>query len=129
MRPVSVKRPDRLLNNARGFKVRRSWREFERPAESDGDLLLQWEPDGTSPLLAHQVDGHDGCPALHSQEACTTLERDGPTDTHLSKALLDESLAISTEHGMPPLQQRVSRLRERAEAQSTCERPEPSALA
>ena len=39
-------------------------------------------------------------------------ERDGPGDKEKSVALLDESLAISSELGMPPLMERVLSRRE-----------------
>ena len=45
------------------------------------------------------------------------VQRNGPQDRTNAMALLEESLAISTELGMPPLMERVTERLERAEAQ------------
>ena len=49
--------------------------------------------------------------------ADTLLQRDHPGDREQAMSLLQESLAISTELGMPPLMERVIALQERAESQ------------
>ena len=56
------------------------------------------------------------------------LQRNGPEDPAMAVALLDESLSLSTELGMPPLMERVTERLERIQAQPTAAPTYPGGL-